>query len=241
MLTELPRFLRRVVFATLALVMPASTVGAQAEYRVTNFVRTTRGFNATLLFRNVQGFGASEVIGLQSLGVRLSDRLHTPCRTFSLGCSIGASPFQTGTEGSVDTRTFEIAGTRYSSFISYWNSEDSCTAYCERFYPNVSGGTLGLLGCSVPLMPSPLGQDYAGRTCDAEGFTGWLRKDLVVFLDERVPTPFDLGPSDLIARFFSSRWGPDAYPQSIVPEPSTYALVATGLAGIALIRRRRKG
>lgn len=219
-----------------ALAVPAMA-GAQAETRVVNITPTAFGFTASLLFRNTQGFGASNVIGLYQMGVRLGSRFDATCRTFSNQCSIGAV-FADLREGNVDDRTFVIGGTRYSSFVGYWATEDSCTAYCERIYPNSPTFSLGLLGCSVPAINNSM-IEYAGRTCAAEGFDGWLRKDIGVRIDPALGLPRDFMPSDLQVRFFTRTFGPDIYPQNVVPEPSVYALMVTGLAGLAWARRRR--
>lgn len=237
MLQRLARSARRAGIVTLCVLAVPSVVVAQAETRVQNITRTAFGFTASVLFRNTQGFGATNVIGLFQMGIRLGSRFDPTCRTFSNQCGIGGV-FADLREGRVDDRTFAIGNTQYRSFVGYWATEDSCVGYCERFYPNSPSFVLGLLGCSVPFVNNVIA-GYAGRTCAAEGFDGWLRKDVSVLIDSSLGLPTDFAPSDLQIRFFARTFGPDVYPQSVVPEPSTYALFTTGLAGLVFARRRR--
>jgi hypothetical protein len=236
----------RSCLATIAILV-ASTgtqVAAQApppvEWRVADFVATADGFTANVLFRNTQRFGASQMYGIGLIGI-VTPRLIQPCLRagLSVSCGFGQRAGGAVTVGRVQTTSMTVAGTRWAANPAYFNFESSCGSpgICGRTYPDGNIG-IGLIGCSVSAAPPPV-VFFAMRTCADEGFDGWVQKSMefrgnATELGVGEFTSADLSVS-LQGNFFL---GPDVY--TVVPEPSTWALMATGVAVLAIFTRSRR-
>lgn len=134
--------------------------------------------------------------------------------------------FNVGPHGSVET-----IGPDPLHFMDWSNG--SCLPSVNCLYGHFDFGA-GVVGCDnnlpVPVDESTNLPSGFFRTCPAQGYTGWV--GLTFQLSKR------LTARDFIVNFDGHRYDPP--PVSVTPEPGSLVLLATGLAGVAGLRRRRR-
>jgi len=96
----------------------------------------------------------------------------------------------------------------------------------------------------VPGAPTFLPGDIGGCYATGCGFTGWINADYTPIADTYqlefnvfnfTDTAFQSG----VAFDFSTGSGGTPIVPNVIPEPSTYLLLGTGLLALAAVRRRR--
>lgn len=220
---------------------------AQFSYTVTNVNQIyqplggmyTGGFTATLLFKNINTYDDPNIITFSSLLLSASARVIAYCRLYNLAedwCNLIGSGGGLGIQGSVQTGTIPIANSIW--IYSPGVSEDSCTAYCYLKRFDLPTG-FGVLGCQAP---APTPDFYSGRTCDADGFTGFLSMNVTFRYAAPANVPvFTFDETDLTASAANIvRPGPNVFAPVTTPEPSSWLLMATGLGFVFGSVRRRK-
>jgi hypothetical protein len=196
------------------------------------------GFTATLLFENVNTYDDPSIITFRSFRLAVSSRVMNYCALYDLArdwCNLSGS--QLGIQGNVQTGTIPIGGSAwiYDPFVS----EDSCIQFCYAKRYDLDAG-FGVLGCQAP---APTPDFYAGRTCDADGFTGFVSMNVTFRYLAPADVPvFVFDATDLEARAtnFVVR-GPNVFGPVPAPEPSSWLLMATGLGFVGGAVGRRKG
>lgn len=221
---------------------------AQFSYTVENVTQVYRpqsdsytgGFTATLLFKNINTYDDPQIIVFRTFYVAASPRVVHYCALYGLArewCSLSGSG-RLGVQGNVQTGTIPIG----NSFWIFGSgvSEDSCIVFCYAKRFDLEPPGFGVLGCQAP---APTPDFYSGRTCDADGFTGFLSMNVAFSYIAPANVPvFAFDATDLTASATSAVWrGPNAFVPVTTPEPSTWLLTATGLgfAGVAVRRRNR--
>lgn len=94
-----------------------------------------------------------------------------------------------------------------------------------------------VFGCQV-LAPNVF-QGYIVRTCDADGYSGWMSLVMGYTISNAPTNPIQFTTDDIMLNIPTTLLaGPNVI--NVVPEPSTWAMMAFGLAAAApLVARRR--
>jgi hypothetical protein len=196
------------------------------------------GFSAGISYRNINSYSDPSIVLFKFMLVGVSQRVVDFCNQYGLradGCNMTLGGF--GTSGNVQTGNIPIGD-------SFWIynpriDQDSCQNTCPDAKFMLAG--FGLLGCQGPI-PTP-GDEYAGRTCDEDGYTGSLSVSATFqYTTQSVDIPpFIFDPSDLIVRAAQGVWnGPNGFVRPVpVPEPASWILMVTGLSLVAATARRR--
>jgi hypothetical protein len=224
--------MRRIVLAAVLMLAPIAAK-AQVEFQFTNFQSTATGFSATLLFRNLGDFSASQIIAIDQLSVGLAQRVLTYCAPSSVACILNS--------GSPQHLGMYSVGNVQLGNIPFEITSSCVTTDC--LVAQYNSPAVGVLPCQMPASivnaPVPI---YAARTCGTVGFDGWLAHDFslsVMPFNTLDPLPaFTFLASDITAQFTTEVLaGPNV---AIAPEPSTWLLMASGLLAIGAIARRRR-
>jgi hypothetical protein len=236
--------MRRLISA-LALILSPMSIQGQVPFEIqnTNFVATQNGFTETILFRNVQQYGAPQAIATGQMFLSVSQRLQTFCAPSNIVCSIlGLGPMFVG---NVQHNRFTIAGNTYDPGTPLiGNSFGQDDTFSQVWDPL---GSAVLFGCQLPIVQAPdLVRTYYARTCAAEGFDGFL--GINVFFQYSVSG--SMSPPSILPPFaFSAADAELGLSQRIIvgptlfvtPEPATLLLMAGGLLAIGMVSRRAPG
>jgi len=212
----------------------AAPLPAQVAYQFVNFqtfTGATNGFDATFLVRNSGGYDAPSIVSVgNAVRLSLADRVRTFCNSAAVfGCVYNGT--QLAPVGPVQRSTFTNNGSPWIANASY-NFEGCVESRCPLFSFGVQSTPYVIMGCRLPSAVQ-LVYEYFGRTCDADGTTGAFAFGVHFSYLPRDGGFIGLTVNDLMATF-DNRVFPN-----VVPEPSTWALLAVGLAGLVGIKRRR--
>lgn len=225
--------LRATIAAVLLAAAPITCAQAQFDFRVSYSNYTAFGALVTVDVRNTQPSNASflQVVSEFRLSVNADGCFVTgPCRwgpkTVSLVGPVGVAPIR------------DRDGNTYTQSVSSW--------FSDMAFGNILGfGTgfdnMGILGCVnpsyIPDIRSRFTQ-YTASTCAERGESGFVR--FQTFLT----TAREFGPGidpRSITGDFVQVYAVNPQPVNLItPEPSTYALMGIGLAGIFAFRRRQR-
>jgi hypothetical protein len=92
---------------------------------------------------------------------------------------------------------------------------------------------VGMLGCVIPMVW--ISMSYSGATCPGAGYDGWQVFSFVFHLYRE--EPYLDSRSISLQPYFLEIQGPN---YSLLPEPSTYLMLAGGLGVLGLIAQRRR-
>jgi hypothetical protein len=228
--------MKRLLLLLAAMCLPAAAsaqvvVGSDYEYMLSAEAVSTNSFYWTAKFRNTQAFEANRVFGIQDVFVQY--------HTFS---GYTAAPPTITFEGVVGRSTLSggYVGAPPLPFNANWFLIPTDFGFSIKWGGSSTSNTFqdgyGLLGCSAPIRHvGELSPSYAGSTCQAAGQTGWVVFKQLVTLN----TPPANGFTPDIFGFGVYGVSQARAAQFITPEPSTYALMATGLVMVGLMYRRR--
>ncbi|MEO5816701.1 MAG: PEP-CTERM sorting domain-containing protein [Gemmatimonadaceae bacterium] len=200
------------------------------------------GFLANVFYRNINSYSDPSIISLRMFTMSVSQRVKDYCTLYDIGresCTIaGVGGSANRIQGNVQTGAIPLG----NSFWLYQPGidEDSCVTQCSSRRFDLGG--FGILGCQAPF-PTP--DFYAGRTCAADGYDGWLSIALQFHYADYNAYPggipeFTFEESDVYLTAVNTvRQGPSGFQPTSTPEPSTWILMATGMAMIATMARRR--
>lgn len=226
--------MKRILLAALML-CSATTARAQVDYMFIDFLNNPNGFTTTLLFRNTNQYGDPTIIAIDRVfTVGVTQRVRDYCGIDGL-CSLYGPA--TSYYGNVQHNTFALGAGNwepmgYSSIGGggtqhFWNAWDAQANYT------------GVLGCQVPALTFAMAQ-YAGRTCAADGYDGWMSVGLNYFTT--MPA-MRYSEADLEVNFTTSVLaGPNA--MNVVPEPTTLSMLLFAVTTLGLLqgsRTRKRG
>lgn len=213
-----------------ALPTRASAQIVESEWTLTGVHDSYVSF--ALRFRNTQGYDATKAYGITGVIASYNGPDANLCPAF---CGWYLPDYKM--QGNVDTSPMDV-GLGVSDFSSHalvYNNVNHAWAYFGQYRAATGLYTYGLLGCQRVVATWFSGQTHAGRTCAAEGFDGWLSTEM-----HFSGGPY-VDPQNFTADNFSFGFGVEEFEiQSVVPEPSTYALMALGLLALGIAARARK-
>lgn len=210
-----------------------------ADYSLRTFItqNSATEYTYSVQFRNEQLFSPTRVFGVLGVGIN--------------GLPVGGGPTQyvnsihSGFIGAVST-TVTAPTARFNP--SYPNDVMSFNLGSMQtggggpgpIYTGVDNGDeyFGLLGCTGPLTFGRVVNFYGGSTCSTGGLSGWFEFNFGVHSD----APYTASGVSAVIRGqeYNYAGGPSAYTTfNVLPEPSTWALLAAGLAAIAGAKRTR--
>lgn len=233
--------LRRLLIA--GLLMLPTTLSAQflqnvstADYSLRTVLTKQSDFTYLyqVQFRNESAFDPSRVFAITDVTVTgvsgnlpFGGRQETNLGTAFLG-NVYTGPLSTS-----------LPGKETLQFVSHWFNISTPGLVSQRFGGSPSSGDAsagwGLLGCGIPVLPlgNP-GAFHSGNTCASAGYTGWATLNLQLNFFDATP---NYAGDDISASVLGFAFDRPAV--SVVPEPSAFAMIALGLAGIAWRARRR--
>jgi hypothetical protein len=228
--------MRKLIVGFALSALSAFTAGAQVQYKVTNFTLTTSGFAGSLEFRNINNYGDADIYSVDRVfGVGVTQRVKDFCTSNADFCEF-YGPSSQADIGLVGNNNLVVGGIPWIKDARYYGNGGFAAPYKFSYHWDAMSGT-GLWGCQLPQFTGIV--SYAGRTCDADGFTGSLSVDFTFTYNAYTTgATIALTEDDVVADFTNVLWpGPNAY--NVVPEPATYAMTALGLGVLALARRKR--
>jgi hypothetical protein len=213
--------------------MPAQVfTGPDWRAEISDVVYGPLSISGVLRVRNTFAFDPNRFFTITNVGVQI----------VPAGLSIGTGG-TASLEGLVNTAPLGgVGGGQLFQFQSNYFGDAGGGAGTSAAFanpgsavPNTFVNGLGLLGCSVPIIPGFTIAGHAGSTCANAGYTGALR---IAFQFGYSSTPPQLG-STPFTPFITGEYR-NVASINVVPEPSTWLLMAAGLLAIGAIARRRR-
>ena len=229
-------FVRRIVFLAGVSGLAVAPVRAQVQWEVADFRAFANGFTGVLRFRNIQGYTTAPILTISEIYLSASSRAQASC---GLNCDgfVGVSSVDFVKSGEVQRSDFtDSENTRWVNAFTDWNTDGGISR--NFMLPLIAGfNNVGVLGCQTPASPGQVVRSFIARTCLDDGIDGWYGFSFRFSVGPSLsPRPvFD--ESDVTPTFVLRQY---SVLNSYVPEPSAYLLMATGLVGTALVRRRRR-
>ena len=212
----------RLIAVAFAAIASSSPLQSQFQSRIQNLARQGDLWSFELLFRNSQPAAPPGTVNpIWSItGFEIS----IPTMLSKCGQACEISAFGLRSVGSVDTRRLNVGGAQWiNQGTGGWSGDESCIQRCSGLPVYADPGNMGILGCQMPVSNPTAIWFYTARTCDEDGYSGWMAWTVIISFGAPV-TQF--GADEIVLTPTLRQIG--TVTAAIVPEPALNHLVIAG-------------